>query len=196
MFILNQLIVNKKKTTYSSLKGCYGIGAKTSKKLNAILLNNPRSKDFKYDLNKLVRTPEGKNIFSLPSEVSLKSMEFDNLLKKAEIKTYQSFRQFQNLPSRGQRTHTNSQTSKKAMGPMFRLKLNKDVADNFYTKYKKLEYLRNGRSEEYNNFVKNETSKKKLSRNKLSVKDKQKIKANKSKLKLKKKGKSPNKKKK
>ena len=181
MFILNQLILKKKKTTFSSIKGCYGIGNKTSKKLNSILLNNPNSKDFKYDLNKLVRTPEGKNIFSLPSEVSLKSKEFENLLKKAEIKTYQSFRQFQNLPSRGQRTHTNSQTSKKSVGPMFRLKINKDIADSFYIKFKKLEFLRNGRSEEYNNFVKNETSKKRLSRNKISQKEKQKIKANKSK---------------
>ena len=41
IFILNQLIVKKKKTTYSSLKGCYGLGDKTSKKLNSILLNNP-----------------------------------------------------------------------------------------------------------------------------------------------------------
>ncbi|RYX99878.1 MAG: 30S ribosomal protein S13 [Cyanobacteriota bacterium] len=194
MFILNQLILKQKKTTYSSLKGCYGIGDKTSKKLNSILLNNPQSKEFKHDLNKLVRTPEGKNIFSLPSEVSLKSREFDDLLKKAEIKTYQSFRQFQNLPSRGQRTHTNSQTSKKGMGPMFRLKINKEVADNLYTRYKKLEFLRNGRSDEYNNFVKNETSKKKLSRNKLSQKEKQRIKA--SKTKSKGKGKTPVKKKK
>lgn len=192
MFILNQLILKQKKTTYSSLKGCYGIGDKTSKKLNSILLNNPQSKEFKHDLNKLVRTPEGKNIFSLPSEVSLKSREFDDLLKKAEIKTYQSFRQFQNLPSRGQRTHTNSQTSKKGMGPMFRLKINKEVADNLYTRYKKLEFLRNGRSDEYNNFVKNETSKKKLSRNKLSQKEKQRIKASKTKSK----GKTPVKKKK
>lgn len=179
MFILNQLIFKKKKTTYSSLKDCYGIGNKTSKKLNSILLNNPNSKEFKFDLNKLVRTPEGKNIFSLPSEISLKSNEFENLLKKAEIKTYQSFRQFQNLPSRGQRTHTNSQTSKKGIGPMFRLKINKEIADTFYTKFKKFEFLRNGRSEEYNNFVKNETSKKKLSKNKISQKEKQRIKAQK-----------------
>lgn len=187
MFILNQLIFKKKKTTYSSIKDCYGIGFRTSKKLNSILLNNPKSKEFKFDLNKLVRTPEGKNIFSLPSEVSLKSFEFDNLLKKAEIKTYKSFRQFQNLPSRGQRTHTNSQTSKKGVGPMFKLKINKDIADSFYIKYKKLEFLRNGRSEEYNNFVKNETAKKRTSRNKISQKEKQRIKTFKAKQKKKKK---------
>lgn len=195
IFILNQLVFKKKKTTFSSIKDCYGIGNKTSKKLNSILLNNSNSKEFKYDLNKLVRTPEGKNIFSLPSEISLKSNEFENLLKKAEIKTYQSFRQFQNLPSHGQRTHTNSQTAKKGVGPMFRLKINKDIADNFYIKFKKLEYLRNGRSEEYNNFVKNETSKKKLSKNKISQKEKQKIKSQKLKSNSKSKNKNKNKKK-
>ena len=195
MYILNQLILKKTKTTYSSIKGCYGLGSRSSKKLNSILLNNPFSKEFKHDLNKLVRTPEGKNIFSLPSEVSLKSNEFENLLKKAEIKTYQSFRQFQNLPSRGQRTHTNSQTSKKGVGPMFRLKINKDIADSFYTKFKKLEFLRNGRSDEYNNFIKNETSKKRLSRNKISQKEKQRIKSLKTKAKSKAKSKPKKKKK-
>ena len=91
MYILNQIKFSKKKTTYSSFMDCYGVGSKTSKKLNAILLNKPNAKEFKYDLNNLVRTKEGKNIFSLPSEISLKSLEFNNLLHLAEIKTYKAY---------------------------------------------------------------------------------------------------------
>jgi ribosomal protein S13 len=172
MYILNQLQFEKKKTTYSSIKDCYGIGHKTSKKLNSILLNKPNAREFKYDLNKLVRSKEGKSIFSLPSEISLRSKEFNNILHLAEIKTYRAFRQFQNLPSRGQRTHTNSQTSKKQVYPMLRLKINKDIAEGYYVKFKKLEFLRNGRSEEYNSFVKNQNTKKKFSKKKYSQKDK------------------------
>lgn len=176
MYILNQLQFEKKKTTLSSLRECYGIGTATSKKLNAILLNHPEAKEFKYDLNKLVRSKEGKNVFSLPSENQLRSKEFNSLLKISEIKTYRAFRQFQNLPSRGQRTHTNGQTSKKNIPPMFRLKINKDIAEGYLVKFKKIEYLRNGRSEEYNAFVKNEISKKKQSKNKYSKKEKDKFK--------------------
>lgn len=172
MYILNQIKFSKKKTTYSSFMDCYGVGSKTSKKLNAILLNKPNAKEFKYDLNNLVRTKEGKNIFSLPSEISLKSLEFNNLLHLAEIKTYKAYRQFQNLPSRGQRTHTNSQTAKKQLNPMLRLKINKDIAEGYYVKFKKLEFLKNSRSEDYNSFVKNQSTKKGFKKKKYSQKDK------------------------
>lgn len=179
MYILNQIKFEKKKTTYSSFMDCYGIGSSTSKKLNAIILNKPTAKEFKFDLNNLVRTKEGKNVFSLPSEISLKSKIFNNLLHLAEIKSYRAYRQFQNLPSRGQRTHTNSQTAKKYMSPMLRLKINKDIADGYFIKFKKLEFLKNARTEEYNSFVKNQNVKKGFRKKKYSEKDKKQFKAKK-----------------
>jgi len=101
------------RSVFFALKYIYGIG-----KTNAFLIckkaglsKNLKVKNLsKEQINQLLNLMEALNI-ELASD--LKKLKLLNRKKLISIKSYRGLRRNQGLPIRGQRTHTNAQTSRK-----------------------------------------------------------------------------------
>ena len=108
----------KNKATYIALTGIYGIGVSTSRNILKSLNINPIVKikdltsadidNIKKYINYLLNE---KNFLKI--EDDLKQQTLINIKRLIFIKSYRGFRHLKNLPVRGQRTRTNSRTSRK-----------------------------------------------------------------------------------
>jgi small subunit ribosomal protein S13 len=105
--------INDNKPIIFSLQGIYGIGKNNSRNLCKMLglSNNIKIKNLSKDqINKILKTL-GNLDLKLGSDLKkLKSLNLKNLIN---IKSYKGLRRYQGLPVRGQRTHTNANTSKR-----------------------------------------------------------------------------------
>jgi small subunit ribosomal protein S13 len=111
-YLLETNLPNEKKII-SSLTEIYGIGINVAKTIckNIGLTENIRLvKLTKEQKNKLVNYIENSNLF-LKSD--LKRSVIESKTQLINIRSYRGLRQQQGFPVRGQRTHTNSKTSKK-----------------------------------------------------------------------------------
>jgi small subunit ribosomal protein S13 len=103
------------KPIYIALSNIYGIGYTTSKKILKTLNINIHSKistlskDKWYKLRKYILNIEDKLEENLKLQISLQ------IKKLQDIKCYRGSRHFNGLPLRGQRTKTNSRTSRKIL---------------------------------------------------------------------------------
>lgn len=132
----------------------FGIGHITAKKIASMFLLHPQAKTFKNTIERLAGSFSVIHVFSnLITDHKLKRKLFEHLKKKVEIKTYKGLRFFQNLPSRGQRTHTNAGTPKRNLNPLEKLQINKNLVASFKEMYLKMEYMMNRRSEELRAFL-------------------------------------------
>lgn len=112
IYILETDILSNK-SIFFSLQKVYGLGPSKinflCKKLG-LSPNLQTSKVSTIKLNKLIKMIEISNI-KITAELKKElSLTFKNLIS---IKSYRGLRRLKGLPVRGQRTHTNSKTSKK-----------------------------------------------------------------------------------
>lgn len=110
---LGNITLSENKNLLKELTKIYGIGLKRSKKLLNLL-------DIKYLETIATLTEEKKEelkklILSKDKTLgnTLKRSVNNNIKKEILLKTYKGFRYKNNMPVRGQRTRTNSKTSKK-----------------------------------------------------------------------------------
>ena len=111
MVYLFESEIPENKSIFFAMTHIFGLG-----KSNSILLckkigfsKNLKIKDMsKEQINKFVVTIEFSNLI-----VDLKKIKSLKLKKLLSIKSYRGLRLKQGLPVRGQRTHTNAQTSRK-----------------------------------------------------------------------------------
>lgn len=110
--ILGNTLINKKQI-YIALTSIYGIGFSISKKLLINCNINPTIK---------VADLTDKNISNLRDilendnfkvEGNLKRLIFSNIRRLIDINSFRGRRHLKGLPTRGQRTRTNSRTSRK-----------------------------------------------------------------------------------
>jgi small subunit ribosomal protein S13 len=99
--------INKKKNLNTSLRKVHGINLKNLKKI--VLLNGwSNCPDSKVSRNTFITLKDQVDFFfSLE-----KNKVFNNVERKKKIKSYSGMRHILRLPVRGQRTHTNSKTSR------------------------------------------------------------------------------------
>lgn len=106
-------VLNSKQKLYIALTSIYGIGISTSKKiLKTLKINldikvNDLNED---DISKLRDYLEGNN-FKLDGD--LERLVASNIAKLIDINSIRGRRHLKGLPVRGQRTRTNSRTSRK-----------------------------------------------------------------------------------
>ena len=138
-----------KKNRSATLRSVYGIGRARARKISDLLLNNPNKRNFKEDLIKISQDPWVQKLFkSFEADSQLKLSVFNNLERKALIKCHSGIRILQNLPSHGQRTHTNSGTPKRN-NPFLKLGVNASYANELIISNKKWELAWNNRSVDY-----------------------------------------------
>jgi small subunit ribosomal protein S13 len=111
VYVFNKYIPPKK-TIKSALTLIYGIGEERAKKIANALCFNP-NKRF-YTLGFLLTQRINKHIASnYKVGVTLRATIIENIKKLVKLRCYRGMRHKNNLPVRGQRTHTNAQTQKK-----------------------------------------------------------------------------------
>ncbi len=111
-YLLGTHISDKKKINIA-LTNIFGIGLISSKNIcqKLGLTENIRIFDLtKEQKNKLIRCVENSDLL-IKSDLKKSIFDFRNRL--INIRTYRGLRSQQGFPCRGQRTHTNSKTSKK-----------------------------------------------------------------------------------
>lgn len=105
--------LSENKSISLALTKIYGLGISTSKIITKKLgfLSNLKTKHLTQgQLNLIVKIT---NSFNIKLAGDLKKIQTLNIKRLISIKSYRGLRMFQGLPVRGQRTHSNSQTSKK-----------------------------------------------------------------------------------
>lgn len=133
----------------ASLRTIYGVGRVRAKKLSDFLLNHPNRGKSKINLVSISNNLEVQKLFkAIIVCQQLKAEVFSNLERKSLIKCYKAKRILQNLPSRGQRTHTNSGTPNKIN---HLIKLNAEKGQQLINENRKWELRWNNRSEELPN---------------------------------------------
>lgn len=113
MIYLIESKIPEKKSVFYSLTYIYGIN-----KFNSFLIckklgfsKNFKTKNLSDDqINKLLRVLDYSGLITGSSLKKFNQLNFKTLLS---IKSYKGLRKNQGLPVRGQRTHTNSKTSRK-----------------------------------------------------------------------------------
>jgi small subunit ribosomal protein S13 len=101
------------KSVYYALTNIYGINLSTAKHICNLagFCDNLKIKHLSKDqINNLIKIIENLNV-KLTSE--LKKSELKSFQNLVSIKSYRGLRRIYGLPVRGQRTHTNAQTSRK-----------------------------------------------------------------------------------
>lgn len=113
MITILETLLNPNKKIYIALTAIYGIGRKTSQKILNVLKINPYSKTVDLSEKNLfeIRNYLEQNNYKLPNE--LKSIVKLNIHHLININSYKGQRHLKGLPVHGQRTRTNSKTSKK-----------------------------------------------------------------------------------
>lgn len=112
LYIFETDIVNNKNLLIS-LQKIYGINKKTSLKLiNSLgITKNFRTSDLSNEqISQLIKLIENSNFLITNELKKFQSVSLRNLI---EIKSIRGLRRLKGLPVRGQRTHTNSKSSKK-----------------------------------------------------------------------------------
>ena len=114
MIYIFETEISNSKTVQFSLKQIYGLGKYQTliicKKLG--LSKNLKTSNLTNDqILKLIKIIENSNL-KIKSE--LKKLQIFNLKELVNIKCYKGLRRIKGLPVRGQRTHTNSKTTKKS----------------------------------------------------------------------------------
>ena len=113
MVYLFETEISDKKTVSYALQKIFGIGNLTSKDI---------CKKLGFSNNLKVNNITKEQIFSLIKSIEKSSLVINNDLRKKnytvlknliEIKAYKGLRRLNNLPVRGQRTHTNARTAKR-----------------------------------------------------------------------------------
>lgn len=110
--LLGHTLLNKKKI-YIALTTIYGIGISTSKKILNDLEINPESKVFDLPESKFSDLRKYLESSGLKLEENLKRHLASNIRKLRDINCYRGRRHAKGLPVRGQRTKTNSRTSRR-----------------------------------------------------------------------------------
>lgn len=103
----------KKKSIYYSLQKIYGLNNSQVKFIGRTLgysLNLKLSQLTKEQLNQLIKFIENS---SFVINADLKKLNYKIFKNLIDIKSYRGLRRLNNLPVRGQRTHTNAKTSKR-----------------------------------------------------------------------------------
>jgi len=110
VYVFNKYIPPER-TIKSALTLIYGIGDERAKKIANTLCFNP-NKRF-YTLGFLLTQEVNKHITAnYKVGGPLKGQVMENIKKLVKIRCYRGIRHRNNLPVRGQRTHTNAQTQK------------------------------------------------------------------------------------
>jgi ribosomal protein S13 len=139
-------------TTFRTL---YGIGKVKAIKINSFLLNHPSQQKFNIDLQLIMNTIIGSNILSrIPFGGKVRICVYIFMEKKINTYCYKAHRLFQNLPTRGQRTRTNANTSRKR-NPYQILEMNLKFFKGASIAYKRLELIHNQRYDELKAYDKN-----------------------------------------
>lgn len=110
--LLGHTLLNKKKI-YIALTSIYGIGIITSKKILKNLDINPNLKILNVSDSKFIELRKYLESSGLKLEENLKRHIAGNIRKLKEINCYRGRRHAKGLPVRGQRTKTNSRTSRR-----------------------------------------------------------------------------------
>jgi ribosomal protein S13 len=151
----------------------YGIGKVKAARLNAFLFNHPNQIEFHKDFISLMQEPKGRNIINkLFLETKIRLNVSHHLKYKIMIFCFQAHRMFQNLPTKGQRTHGNAGTPSHH-NPYLSLKVNQSLYPVMQVAYKKRELVLNGRYEELKAF--NEARLEKEKMKKIDEKQKSKL---------------------
>lgn len=133
------------RTTFQTL---YGIGKVKANKINIFLLNHPRQLEFSSDLHSFMNSSVGSNILSkLSFGGKVRMRVYLYLEKKINNFSYKAHRLFQKLPTKGQRTRANANTSKNR-NPYQILELNLKFFKKYEVIYKRLELIHNKRYDE------------------------------------------------
>jgi ribosomal protein S13 len=139
-------------TTFRTL---YGIGKVKAMKINSFLLNHPFQQKFKGDLQLTMNSAIGSNILArIPFGGKVRICVYLFMERKINTYCYKAHRLFQNLPTRGQRTRTNANTSR-CRNPYQILEMNLKFFKGASITYKRLELLHNGRYDELKIFDRN-----------------------------------------
>lgn len=110
--ILGTNLVNKKKISIA-LTSIYGIGRPTSKKILQKLKINPDSKVAELTEQNVSQLRDFLESDKLKLEGNLRRFIKMNITRLIEINSFRGKRHLKGLPVRGQRTRTNSRTSRK-----------------------------------------------------------------------------------
>jgi ribosomal protein S13 len=130
----------------------YGIGKVKASRLNSFLFNHPSQNIFHKDFITLMQEQKGRNIMNkLFLETKIRLNVAHHLRDKIFIFCYQAYRMFQNLPTKGQRTHGNAGTPSR-LNPYLTLKVNQSLYPVMQIAYKRRELMTNGRYEELKAF--------------------------------------------
>lgn len=112
IYILDTEISNKK-SIFFSLRKVYGLGLFQTKFVCKQLGLSPNLKTSNLSveqINKLIKYIENSDLKITSELKKVQSLILKNLIN---IKSYRGLRRLKGLPVRGQRTHTNSRTSRK-----------------------------------------------------------------------------------
>lgn len=115
MVYLFETELSEKKSIYYSLQKIYGLKNSQVKFICKTLgysLNLKLSQLSKEQLNQLIKFIENSSFILNNDLRKLNYKIFKNLI---EIKSYRGLRRLNNLPVRGQRTHTNAKTDRKSV---------------------------------------------------------------------------------
>ena len=113
MIYIIETKLHDNKSVFFALKNIYGIGSTNSAMIckNLGFAANLKIKDLKKEqIKKIVRLVRESDLLITSDLIKFKNL----ILKKlVSIKSYRGLRRIKGLPVRGQRTHTNSKTSRK-----------------------------------------------------------------------------------
>jgi len=141
-----------RQTCITTLDTIYGIGKVKAARLNAFLLNHPSQTEFETDFSSILQDTKGRNImYKLFIETKIRLSVAQDLQAKINAYCYQAYRMFQDLPTKGQRTHGNAGTPSH-LNPYLSLNINQDFYLAKKIEYKRKELLLNGRHEELKTF--------------------------------------------
>lgn len=136
----------------STINSIYGLGRVKASRLNSFLLNHPDQTIFHKDFTTLLQESKGRNIMNkLFIETKIRLNVSQHLRDKINVFCYQAYRMFQDLPTKGQRTHGNAGTPSH-LNPYLSLNINQDFYHAKRVEYKRQELLNNARHEELKTF--------------------------------------------
>lgn len=159
-------------TCIATFDTVYGIGKVKAARLNAFLLNHPAQTIFAKDLLSLLQEQKGRNIVNkLFIEKKIRLAVSHNIKNKIFMFCYQAYRMFQNLPTKGQRTHGNAGTPSR-LNPYLSLKVNPSLYPVMQIAYKRRELMNNERYDDLKAFNDALVEKEKMKKSDLKQKSK------------------------
>lgn len=137
-------------SSIASFYSFYGIGKVKAVRISSFLLQHPLQRELSKDLKDIARSEIGSNIFfKMPLDLEIRVNTSLHLQHRISTFCYQAHRLFQGLPTKGQRTKCNRQTSRRdKCNPYKKLRVNEGFYPDFEDAYKKEEFLANSRFEE------------------------------------------------